>query len=476
MDHKKSRIFSTTFIDKIKKPTNLYRVKDLKTSGLYIAVKPSGIISWLYRYSYINKLGKKKSTYYTFGEYPGTQLGDARAICENEYRPLAIKGVNLKEHFTNEKIGPNEERFEVIYNKWYKSKSGIFPNDFNMESEYIKGYDGWSYNYALWIKGVMRDYVLPIIGHMNVKDITTNSILNILETFEDGKIVKLNNGKSKKVNLLATRDKCKGWLHKIMNYAMKRVSGIPYNVVSIIDLSDMKQNRTKKHNATVYKAIDIREVLQRIDEFNKTTTHGSWQLSIATTIAPLTLLRSNELAGLAWSEIDFNWGFITIPKERMKGHRKDDHIIPITSQLKHCLQEAKKCAKRDGVTSDYVFPKVREFGVVTKPISKKSLGPRLKYSGIDPAKLVPHGWRSMGSTRLNYGISPEGSTDPKKQTKLYNWDAVEQSLSHVLTNESREAYLRPDTLEYRREMMQEYCDYLDLLRGSPICNLSFNVI
>ena len=67
----------------------------------------------------------------------------------------------------------------------------------------------------------------------------------------------------------------------------------------------------------------------------------------ATIIKPLMLTaqRVNEIAGLRWSEIDFDRGIISLPAERTKNARA--HEIPIAPTLRALLQAQPKIDGRD---------------------------------------------------------------------------------------------------------------------------------
>ena len=59
----------------------------------------------------------------------------------------------------------------------------------------------------------------------------------------------------------------------------------------------------------------------------------------------LTAQRVNEIAGLRWSEIDFDRGIISLPAERTKNARA--HEIPIAPTLRVLLQAQPKIEGRD---------------------------------------------------------------------------------------------------------------------------------
>jgi integrase len=68
--------------------------------------------------------------------------------------------------------------------------------------------------------------------------------------------------------------------------------------------------------------------------------------------------------------------------------------------------------------------------------------------------MTAHGFRSMASTRLNeLGFPP---------------DTIERQLGHAERNKVRAAYNYAAYLPQRRQMMQEWADYLDTLRDGGV--------
>ncbi len=68
---------------------------------------------------------------------------------------------------------------------------------------------------------------------------------------------------------------------------------------------------------------------------------------------------------------------------------------------------------------------------------------RMGYNG----KLVGHGFRALASTTLN--------------EMRYPADIIERQLAHVERNKIRAAYNRAQYLPQRREMMQEWANFIE---------------
>lgn len=168
---------------------------------------------------------------------------------------------------------------------------------------------------------------------------------------------------------------------------------------------------------------------------------GSFQTKAAMRLVWLTLVRTNEALQAKWSEIDLEEGKWEIPGERMKKRTMRPHVIPLPSQAVELLTRL-KAITGDG---DYLFPNrsssKRPAAVTLLNKAVASMG----YAG----KFSPHAIRTTGSTMLN--------------EIGFNGDWIERQLAHHDRNESRASYNGAKYLEQRRDMMQQWADYLDAL-------------
>ena len=154
----------------------------------------------------------------------------------------------------------------------------------------------------------------------------------------------------------------------------------------------------------------------------------------------LTFVRTGELRGATWQEIDLAGRIWRIPAERMK--MRSAHIIPLASQTLAVLQELRDL----NGDSDLVFPGAN---IKSKPISENTLLYALYRMGYH-GRATGHGFRSTASTLLNeMGYRP---------------DVIERQLAHTEGNKVRAAYNRAEYLPERIEMMQIWADYLDVLK------------
>lgn len=155
----------------------------------------------------------------------------------------------------------------------------------------------------------------------------------------------------------------------------------------------------------------------------------------AVEFAALTAARSGEVRGAVRSEFDLEEALWTIPAERMKAGR--EHEVPLSARAVEIVRAAMQQS-----TSALVF----EGGRAGKGISDTAMVKALRAAGAGDATL--HGLRSS-------------FRDWAGDQTNYPRDVAEAALAHVLTDKTEAAYRRGTALEKRREMMEEWADYLE---------------
>ena len=145
----------------------------------------------------------------------------------------------------------------------------------------------------------------------------------------------------------------------------------------------------------------------------------------------LTATRPGETRHARWSEINMETRTWTIPSERMKAER--EHRVPLSARAIEVL------IKAQAIDSDWVFPSKSG-----KPLSDMTHLNLLKRLKID---CVPHGFRS------SFRDWAAECTDAP-------WAVMEAALSHVVGNSTEAAYFRSDLFERRRELMEQWAEYL----------------
>jgi integrase len=190
----------------------------------------------------------------------------------------------------------------------------------------------------------------------------------------------------------------------------------------------------KGRNQAAVTVDELPTLLRAIKEYQGEPLTGH-----ALRLLALTFVRTGELIGATWDEIDLDGAAWIVPAKRMK--MKTEHVIPLSRQAVELLHQL----KRLGAGSRYVLPGRNP----DKPISNNTMLfalYRLGYKG----KMTGHGFRAVASTILN-------------ESGRFRGDVIERQLAHCERNDVRGAYNRAQYLPERREMMQEWANMLDAM-------------
>jgi integrase len=146
----------------------------------------------------------------------------------------------------------------------------------------------------------------------------------------------------------------------------------------------------------------------------------------------LTASRSGEARGARWTEVDLDTGVWRVPAERMK--EKKEHRVALSTaavQLLRALPRRADC--------DFVFPSPRG-----KVLSDMTLLMIVRRLG---APATPHGMRSTFKDWAS-----EMTSHPR--------ELIEVALAHVPGDSSEMAYWRGDVLERRRQLMEDWAQFI----------------
>ena len=367
--------------------------------GLYLEVTPAGgkVFRLKYRFA-----GKEKTL--TIGKYPAFSLVEARQAAENARR-LLVSGQDPSEAKQQEKRKRQAaalNTFEAIARRWHSDNL-------------IR----WKENHAARVLRYFETDVFPVIGAMSIQEIRVSDIKVVL----DGVMARgVNN----------TAEKIREWTGAIFDYAV---------MLEIVETNPAYSLR----KYIPAKQTDHRPALPReeLTEFFRRLILAEIepQNRIALILNMLTFLRSTELRGGQWNEIDFDAAMWTVPAQRMKHEKtapKPPHAVPLADWTLELLAELKEITGN----TPFLFPsRTKTDGFISDATISRIIE-RMGYKG----RVTPHGFRSLASSVLN--------------EQGFNPDAIERQLAHIENNKIRAAYNRADYLNERKEFMQWYSDFL----------------
>lgn len=365
-------------------------------NGLVLVVYPNGSKYWVYRYRH---LGKEKTL--SLGIYPEVTLAEARLklIDARKVRSQGQDPSEARKELKRQAIVSAVNSFEAIAREWVTAKS-----------------PGWTPRYAEFIVHRMEIDLFPKLGTRPIKDIAAPELLSVIRLIEERGAL----------DLAARAMQYCGQIF-MFGIATGRAERNPAN-----DLKGALKTHVKKHYAHL-KAIELPEFLGKLEVYS-----GERQTALAVKLLLLTFVRTVELRGAEWAEIDLGNAEWRIPAERMKMRR--DHIVPLSTQSVAVLKELHHLNGR----WKYVFPNPYR---PIKHMSENAVLYALYRMGYH-SRATGHGFRHTASTVLN-------------ESGLFHGDVIERQLAHVQGNKVRGVYNHAEYLPERRKMMQWWADYLD---------------
>lgn len=369
-----------------------YKMSD--NAGLFLLVHTNGSKYWRYKYRHN---GTEKTL--ALGVYPQVKLSDARKK-HADARMLLSGGVDPSgakvqaKHLAKLSAA---QSFEAIALEWIESRR-----------------NGWTEKYAAKVRKQLEQHAFKRIGSKAIAEITAPELLSLVRKIEEK-------------GTLETAHRVKQTCGQIFTYAIAtgRAERNPAN-----DITGALKVPKKKHNPHL-EPKQLPEFLQKLSEYQ-----GDNQTKLAITLVLLTGVRTTELRGATWEEIDFEKCEWRVPAARMK--MRQPHIVPLSKQAIAIFHEMQQLTgNMPYVCSNRACPR--------KFMSENTMLFALYRMGYH-GRLTIHGLRGTLSTILN----EEG----------FNRDHIERQLAHAARDEVRASYNHTDYLPHRTKMMQWWADYL----------------
>lgn len=395
---------------KAEKPSGVRRrVSDGK--GLLLEIDPAGGKYWLWRHRYPpTKDGKQQD--YRIGPYPKISLKKARQIRDEQHQRMFIEGINpcaAKRQEKMERFVAHHAHttFETVALDWHSNKAA----------------GTWSARHTSDVIQKLKKDILPSLGALPINQISKEDCLAVLR-----KIEKRGSPEQGK--------RCLGVISQVFDYA-SALGLCPLNPAF-----SLKRHAPVKQTVEHYPSIKWDEVPELIEAM-KNNNVGADALTIGGLwLLMLTFVRTTELIGADWSEINWEQKIWTIPAERMKGTRgsRKEHLVPLSAQALKIFRSLQAITGPDGL----IFKSVR---TQSGYISNNTLNMALKRMGFNK-RMCGHGFRSLALTNI--------------QEKLkINFRVIDRQLAHIEKNKVTAAYNRAEYIEERTDMLQRWADLID---------------
>jgi integrase len=214
-------------------------------------------------------------------------------------------------------------------------------------------------------------------------------------------------------------------------------------------ISNILKPQKVKHRAALIAPGEVGNLLRKIYHY----TGEGFSVAYCLKILPYLALRSEEIRGALWAEIDLDAAVWTIPAMRHEygGGMKMrvEHTIPLSRQVVELFRELKGLQTMTIGDCSLCFPSPRAKG---RHITSESLMMALKVIHGN-GDISIHGFRTTFST-----LARERGFNPAH---------IEKQLAHRERDSVIEAYDRSTYFEQRRDDMQKWAVYLDELRAGP---------
>lgn len=371
-------------------------------AGLCLKVAPSGARSWVLR---VVIAGKRRDA--GLGGYPDVTLALAREKArrarddiERGIDPIAQRAEALSAMIAARGA---ETTFEEAALKFLEAKSQEWAN---------------AKHAAQW-RATLETYAFPVVGKMQVRDVTLAHVVKILEPIWTTKT--------------ETASRVRGRIESVLDWATVRGyrhGDNPARWKGHLDKVLAKPSKVAK--VTHHKAVAVDAIGSFMTDLKKREGVSARALEFVI----LTAARSGEVRGATWSEIDLTAGVWTIPADRMKAKR--EHRVPLSERAIKLLG-----ALPQGKPDDLVFPAPRG-GV----LSDMSLTAVLRRMEMD---ATAHGFRST-------------FRDWAAEHTNYPHHVAEMALAHAIGDKVEKAYRRGDLFEKRHRMMADWAAFCDTVQ------------
>ena len=375
--------------------------------NLYMQLTKGGARSWIYRYATgavkYSEDGKpyKERTEMGLGSYPSVSLKQARERAR-EQADLIFKGINplaQKRAAEGALLAAQAKgiTFDECARQYLKAKDAEFS---------AKSSSQWA--------NTLRDYASPVFGRLPVAEIELGHVMKAIEPIWTEKT--------------ETAKRVRGRIESILDWAT--VSGYregdnPARWKGHLEVKLPKPGKIQ--NVQHHKALPWQEV----GEFMQKLRQREGLAVRCLEFVILTGLRSGEVRGARWEEIDFKAKTWTVPAERMK--MKKPHTVPLCDDAITLLEQMPRLG-------ELVFPGARG-GV----LSDVGLTKPIRAMGLD---ATVHGFRST-------------FRDWMAERTNYPHEVQEMALAHAVSNAVERAYRRGDLLEKRTRLMADWCRYIN---------------
>lgn len=370
-------------------------------AGLYLSVTGSGSRSWILR----SMIGGKRRDM-GLGGYPDVTLAAARErarqlkeqidtgvdiIMERRSRRLDLKAANMRKIL-----------FRDAAVRCHLKESAEFKSDVHARQ---------------WMQ-TLETYAFPVIGDLNVDEITMEHIRDVLSPIWQDKTETATRVRQR-IEVVLTWATVSGYR------SGENVARWQGHLAAVLPSpAKLKKLRGDSHHA----AMHYRDVPRFMAHLRQCQGLAARALEFLI----LTAARSGEVRHATWIEMDTSRCVWTVPAMRMKAAR--EHRIPLTDEAISILAAGPRF-----LGCDIVFPSVRS----KVPLTSTGLSKPLKEYAPE---FTVHGFRSAFRDWIS-------------ETTQFPGAVAEMALAHSIGDKTEAAYRRGDLFDKRISLMATWSEY-----------------
>ncbi|MBR6976377.1 MAG: integrase arm-type DNA-binding domain-containing protein [Ottowia sp.] len=390
------------------------RKKEISLSdgnGLYMRVPRTGNKRW-----FLSLRIGGRPTRIALGVYPFVSLKEARAKVADAKAKKAHGGNPLQER-RRQRQQQQGETFADVAREWFGMKV-----------------PGWSTHHAKRQQAILDNDLLPAVGSRPMSQLEPPDMLAALRRIE-------------KRGALEAAHRALSLAHQVCAYAVA-TSRARHNICT--DLKGaLKPRGSKHHFGAITKPAELACLLRAIRQHSG--MHRAMTTQAVLELAPLLFQRPGNLREMRWEELDLASATWTIPSAKMKREKEgkehgEPHIVPLARQAVAILERMRPFTDAP-LYGGWVFPGVANR---KKPISENTPRKALLDMGVPSSVQTVHGFRATARTMIDEQLHCD-------------WRHIEAQLAHSVRDALGRAYNRTEFIQQRREMMQQWADYLDTL-------------
>lgn len=377
-------------------------------AGLYVRKTPTGSMLWQMKY----RLGRENVA--SFGQWPAVSLAEARKRAQRA-REQIEEGTDpnqAKRDARRQLATAYAHTFEAVAREWFEVKKTSI-----------------AASTAEKVIGRLQNHVFPAFGSKPISQVSANDVMEMLRRIE-------------RSGSLETAHRVNEICSQVFRFAVRQQIAA-YNPCD--GLAEVLKKPVERHMPALLDEDALADYIRAARGYRGKNP----VVAAALQLLPLVMLRPGELRQGEWSEIDFERREWTIPSMRMKrrlSHKLhgEPHVVPLSTQAINILRHLQQFTGTTGL----IFKGLRS---ETKPISDNTINAALRAMGYDTrTDVTAHGFRATART-----LGVEALKEDER--------VIDAQLAHAVGDALGRSYNRTTFAPERREFMQRWADYLDVL-------------